>query len=127
MSIHLTKLTVIASIALIIGSAQTIAAAPHGFSFRDAEYGDKAKRDARAQAFVNNAMAPGTSLSSAIAAARAAGARCAKSSGSSVLCTANFMQHVSGEGMSDVQWRIRLMTDSRGQTVTRASVRRTVD
>lgn len=124
MSASSIRIALIATAMLSLGASTAIQAAPNTFNFRNIEFGSRDKRVPRAQAYVASTMAPGTSMASAVDAAKSAGARCAKPAGGSVLCTANFMQHRSGEGMSDIQWRVRLVASPDGQSVTQSSVRR---
>ena len=123
MSLRPTRIAFVAAM-LSFGMPAVVAAASHNFTFRDAEFGPRDLRVQQARAYVTRTMAPGTSMESAIRAAKAAGARCAKPAGGSVLCTANFMQQHTGDGMFDIQWRVRIIASLDGQSVTRSSVRR---
>ncbi|GEN64886.1 hypothetical protein [Acetobacter oeni] len=127
MSSPCTRIALIATAMLSLGASTAVQAAPQKFTFRNLEFGSRDKRVPRAQAYVARTMAPGTSMASAIDAAKNAGARCAEPADGSVLCTANFMQHRSGEGMSDIQWRVRLVASPDGQSVARSSVRRSTN
>jgi hypothetical protein len=121
------RISLIATSILSFAASTAVQATPHKFTFRDIEFKSRDKRSSRAQAYVARTMAPGTSMASAIEAAKSAGARCAEPAGGSVLCTANFAQHRSGEGMSDIQWRVRLVASPDGQSVARSSVRRSTN
>ena len=103
---------------VILGTliATPLAARPHGFTFRDAEFMPLDRGVAAAQDFVAARLPPGLPLAEARDRLRRADMRCASARhGGAIVCAFTEVVHVEGGVLGESRWTVRLTDDGSGR------------
>ena len=96
--------------------AAPLAARPHGFTFRDAEFLPLDRGVAAAQEFVAAQLAPGLPIAEARDRLRRADMRCAPARhDGAIVCAFTEVVHIEGGVLGESRWTVRLTDDGSGR------------